>query len=213
MVTVKICGITNAVDLEAAIEAGADSLGFIVGTPSSPRNLSVHSARNLINKVPHGVNSVVVTVLNNADSLKQIFAELEPDYLQIHGEVDQTLSQIGEIKDCAIVAVNGEADNASSTAAELSRIFHFILLDTGSEDGSGGTGRVHDWHISAKIRDMIHPANLILAGGLTPRNVGEAVRMVRPFGVDVSTGVEKKPGLKDPEKMREFVARAKEEET
>ncbi len=213
MVTVKICGITNAEDLDAAIEAGADSLGFIVGAPSSPRNLSVHSARNLIERVPYGVDSVAVTVFRSADSLKQIFAELEPDYLQIHGEVDQTLSQISEIKDCAIVAVDGEAKNASNTATELSRFFHFILLDTGSEGGLGGTGKVHDWHISAKIRDMIHPANLILAGGLTPRNVGEAVRMVRPFGVDVSTGVEKEPGLKDHEKMREFVARAKEEET
>lgn len=213
MVMVKICGITNEDDLEAATDAGTDSLGFVVGVPSSPRNLSIPIARRLIDKVPDGVNSVAVTVFDNVDRLRRVFAELKPDYLQIHGDLSQMLAQLSEIRDRAIVAVDGGAKEASNVATELSRTFQFILLDTASDGGLGGTGKIHDWHSSGRIRSKIHPAHLILAGGLNPRNVGEAVRVVKPFGVDVSTGVEKKPGLKDFEKMREFVARAKEGKT
>lgn len=213
MVVVKICGITNEDDVDAAINAGADSLGFVVGVLSSPRNLSIPMARRLIDKVPDGVNSVAVTVVDNVERLRRVFVELRPDYLQIHGDQGQMLVQLSEIRDHAIVAVDGGAKDASNVATELSRTFQFILLDTASDGGLGGTGKVHDWHLSCRIRSKIHPAHLILAGGLTPRNVGEAVRVVKPFGVDVSTGVEKKPGLKDFEKMLEFVARAKEEKT
>ena len=212
MVMVKICGITNEDDLEAAIDAGTDSLGFVVGVPSSPRDLSIPMARRLIDKVPDGVNSVAVTVVDNVERLRRVFVELKPDYLQIHGDLDQMLVQLNEIRDRTIVAVDGGAKDAYNVAAELSRTFQFILLDTASDGGLGGTGKIHDWHSSGRIRSKIYPAHLILAGGLTPRNVAEAVRVVKPFGVDVSTGVEKTPGLKDFEKMREFVTRAREGE-
>jgi len=113
MVMVKICGITNEDDLEAAVDAGTDSLGFVVGVPSSPRNLSIPIARHLIGNVPGGVNSVAVTVFDNVDRLRQVFAELKPDYLQIHGDLCQMLAQLSEIRDRAIIAVDGGAKDAS----------------------------------------------------------------------------------------------------
>jgi phosphoribosylanthranilate isomerase len=212
MVMVKICGITREEDLEAAVDAGADSLGFVVGVHSSPRNLALPMARRLIAKVPRNMNSVAVTVFDNIDRIKQIYSELKPDYLQLHGDLSQILEMPSEIeRDRVIVAVDGGSANAFDEVSKLSGIFQFILLDTAGDGGIGGTGMVHDWHSSRRIRDKIHPAHLILAGGLTPRNVGEAIRTVRPYGVDVSTGVEKKPGIKDHEKIREFVAKVKEE--
>ena len=211
MVMVKICGITREEDLEAAVDAGADSLGFVVGVHSSPRNLSLPMARRLIAKVPRNVKNVAVTVYENIDRLKQTYSELKPDYLQLHGDLRQILELPHEIeRDRVIVAVDGRATNALDAAAEFSGIFQFVLLDTAGDGGLGGTGMVHDWHSSRRIRNKIHPAHLILAGGLTPRNVGEAIRVVKPYGVDISTGVEKKPGIKDHKKMREFVAKAKE---
>ncbi|MCJ7632022.1 phosphoribosylanthranilate isomerase [Candidatus Bathyarchaeota archaeon] len=211
MVMVKICGITREEDLEAAVDAGADSLGFVVGVHSSPRNLSLPMARRLIAKVPRNVDNVAVTVFENIGRLKQTYSELKPDYLQLHGDLRQILELQYEIeRDRVIVAVDGRATNALDVATEFSGIFQFVLLDTAGDGGLGGTGMVHDWHSSRRIRNKIHPVHLILAGGLTPRNVGEAIRVVEPYGVDVSTGVEKKPGIKDHKKMREFVAKARE---
>ncbi len=213
MVIVKICGITNEDDLSAACDAGADMLGFVVGVPSSPRNLSIAAARHLTDRINGSAKSAVVTLFDEPDKLRQLVAEVESDYLQIHGATCQMLAQLGEMTNHSIIAVNGEQNQAGDIAAELSRTFHFILMDSASEEGLGGTGRAHDWNLSREIRRRIHPAHLILAGGLTPENVDEALRVVRPFGVDVSTGVEKKPGTKDHEKMREFIAKAKAEET
>jgi phosphoribosylanthranilate isomerase len=208
---VKICGITNEDDEDAAINAGADFLGFVVDVPSSPRNIPVLKAKHLVDRLPSRLNSVAVTRFSSIDSLRQLFTELRPNYLQLHGGLGQLLPQLSDITDHMIIAVNGEAQDASETAAAASRSFQFILVDSANNTGLGGTGRIHDWYSSSRIRDQIYPAHLFLAGGLTPQNVAEAVKIVGPFGVDVSTGVERKPGFKDPEMMREFVARAKGE--
>ena len=209
MVAVKICGITNEEDETAAINAGAKLLGFVVDVPSSPRNLPSSIVKRLIGKMPNEVDSVAVTKFSDTESLRQLLADVRADYLQVHGTSGQSLVQLDDIRDHIIIAVNGEAKNASRMAVEASKSFRFVLLDSATELGLGGTGRIHDWHMSRRIRDEIYPSNLILAGGLTPQNVAEAIGIVNPFGVDVSTGVEKKPGFKDAKKMREFIARAR----
>ena len=133
------------------------------------------------------------------------------DYLQLHGNLRHIFESLSEIPRSKIIgAVDGRAPNALDLAVESSSFFQSILLDTAGNGGVGGTGIVHDWHLSKKIRDVINPTPLILAGGLTIGNVTEAIEVVKPYGIDVSTGVERKPGIKDHEKMREFVAKAKE---
>lgn len=213
MVKVKICGITREEDLKAAVDAGADSVGFVVDVPSSPRNLSFSRARDLIANAPKSVSKVAVTVFKDVEKLKQIRTELDTDYLQLHGNLQPSLQSIGEFssKKRIIGAVNAKAADALDLAVEYSGTFNAILLDTGGEGGMGGTGIPHDWRLSAGIRETIHPTPLILAGGLTAENVSEAIRCVKPYGVDVSSGVEKKPGIKDHDKIFKFIAEAKEE--
>lgn len=211
MVKVKICGITNMEDLRAASDAGADLLGFVVGAPSSPRNLTLSKARCLISNVPEGVSSVAVTVFKTVDELVQIYRELNADCLQLHGAFSHTLEPKADTlpRSRIIRAVDGGAPDALERAVEFSDVFQSVLLDTAGSGGVGGTGITLDWYSSRRIRDAIHPAPLILAGGLTPENVGEAIQRVKPYGVDVSSGVERKAGMKDHEKIRDFIAKVR----
>ncbi len=211
MVKVKICGITGEEDLTAAVNAGVDMLGFVVEVPSSPRNLAISKARYLISKVPESVSSVAVTVFKTIDELVHIHEGSRADFLQIHGSYPHILVSNVNLssKSNIIGAVDGRAPDALNLAIEFSDIFQSVLLDTAGKGGVGGTGATHNWSLSRRIRDAIHPTPLILAGGLTPENVGKAIQMVKPYGVDVSSGVEKKPGIKDHKKMLNFVAEAK----
>ena len=209
MVIVKICGITREEDINSAADAGADLLGLVVGVPSSPRNLDFSQVRNLAG-IRKEVNKVAVTVFKNLESLRLIDNQLNVNGLQVHGCL-QSLKSIAELphKKTTIGAINMLAPNASDLAVEYSNVFDFLLVDTSKNNGSGGTGITHDWNLSKRIRDLVYPKPLILAGGLTPENVGEAIRVVQPYGVDVSTGVEESPGIKDREKIFKFVERAK----
>ena len=212
MVKVKICGITREEDLKAAVEVGADSVGFVIGVPSSPRNITLSKAVKLIATVPKRIDSVAVTVFKSVEECVRIKNDLEADFLQVHGDLHRLLeSIIGQsFEKCIVGAINAKMENAYGLAVEYSNYFNSILLDTAEDDGSGGTGIPHNWSLSRKIRDTIYPRPLILAGGLTHENVGKAIRKVKPFGVDVSSGVEEKLGIKDREKMFDFVANAKE---
>ena len=212
MVKVKICGITRVDDLQAAIDAGADSLGFIVDVPSSPRNLPYSKAKSLISQAQKSVTTVAVTMFTDMEKLKQISTETNADYLQLHGLHYVHKSTLdSSLRRRIIAAVDARAEDALELAVAYSDVFTSILIDTARDDGVGGTGIIHNWALSRRIRDAIYPASSILAGGLTPENVSEAIRVVKSYGVDVSTGVERQPGIKDHQKMREFIARAKEE--
>ncbi|MGQ9543379.1 MAG: phosphoribosylanthranilate isomerase [Candidatus Bathyarchaeia archaeon] len=212
MVEVKICGVTCEGDLEGAIQAGADSVGFIVDVPTSPRNLPLKEAETLLDKLPSRILGVAVTTFSNLKRVMEIIQALEPNLIQLYGRVN-----IGDLKILAstvkvVMAVDPRLRGAAQLALKYSNLTHAVLVDTHSETGLGGTGYAHDWAVSREIRDRICPARMYLAGGLTPWNVRSAIRFVRPHGVDVSTGVEARPGVKDRMKMIEFVRRAKEAE-
>lgn len=211
-VRVKICGITREEDLAIAVAAGADAVGFIVGVTSSPRNLTLKEAEKLIKQVPIFVDSVVVTVKNGINLLSKIYGKLRPDALQIHGENLSEASIIREkIHDARLIkAVYMKTSNVIKAAMEASSSFDAVLLDSFVYGKHGGTGIVHDWDLSKRVKQVIHPKPLILAGGLNPENVKDAIRAVQPYAVDVSTGVESRPRIKDSEKVLAFIQNAKE---
>jgi phosphoribosylanthranilate isomerase len=209
---VKICGITREEDLAVAVDAGADAVGFLVGVPASPRNLTLEQAKRLLKQVPIFVDSVVVTVPDSVDSLVKIYERLGPTALQIHGEKPLEASVIrkktGDTR--LIKTFYIKTANASGTIKEYSKDFDAILLDSFDRGQYGGTGRVHDWELSRQIRQIIEPTPLILAGGLNPENVKEAILTVQPYAVDVASGVESQPAIKDPKKVLAFIENAKE---
>jgi len=211
-VKVKICGITREEDLAVTVAAGADAVGFIVGVTSSPRNLTLKKAEKLIKKVPIFVDSVVVTVTNNINSLTKIYEKLKPDALQIHGENLSEASVIREkIHDTPLIkALYMKTGNVIKDAMEASNSFDAILLDSFVPGKYGGTGVVHDLEMSKRVKQTIEPKPLILAGGLKPENVKDAIQIVQPYAVDVSTGVESRLGIKDSQKVFEFIKNAKE---
>ena len=209
---VKICGITRKQDLAYAAAAGADAVGFVVDASASPRNLPLETAVKLFRQVPPFVKSVLVTVPAKVDDLVKNHEKLNPDVIQIHGENvgNDTLIRKKIPNTPLIRSVNANSPDALEIASEASKIFDGVILDSLSKGHYGGTGIIHDWTLSKQIRKAIYPLPLILAGGLTPNNVAEAVRVVQPYAVDVSSGVELQPGIKDNQKMVAFVKSAKD---
>jgi phosphoribosylanthranilate isomerase len=209
-VRVKICGITRKEDLDAAAEAGADAVGFVVGVASSPRNLSLSDAEKLIRQVPPFVKSVLVTVPASLEDLVETCEVLNPDAVQIHGA-----NLFGAFREqlpntLLLGAVKANPRDAVDNAAKAAEMCDAVLLDSFDNGRYGGTGIVHDWELSKKVKQVIHPKPLILAGGLTPENVAEAVRAVEPYAVDVSSGVERQLGIKDHKKIIKFIKNAKD---
>ncbi|MCW4034046.1 MAG: phosphoribosylanthranilate isomerase [Candidatus Bathyarchaeota archaeon] len=211
-VRVKICGITQEQDLKAAVDAGADAVGFLVGVPASPRNLTLEMAKTLIDMVPVFVDSVVVTAPQSVQDLAKICETLKPSAIQIHGKKPFTASEVREkIPDTRLIkTVYVKADILDEENVENLKDFDAILLDSFTKDQYGGTGKVHDWTVSKQIKEAVAPVPVVLAGGLNPENVQEAIHKVEPYAVDVASGVEAKPAVKDHSKVRAFVENAKE---
>lgn len=163
--------------------------------------------------VPNSISSVAVTVLRDLESLKRVL-DLGADYLQLRGEPSLlvNLAKEGFLREGVIGVVNAKLPNALELAVEYSKLFEIVLLDSLRNGCLGGSGETQDWRVSRMIRDAIQPKPLILAGGLTPENVRIAVSTVKPYGVDVSTGVEASPGVKDREKIFRFISEAKKAE-
>jgi phosphoribosylanthranilate isomerase len=210
-VKVKICGITRMEDLEMACRLGADAVGFVVDVSKSPRNLSLEAAEKLMDKVPIFTKSVLVTVLEDPGRVISLYERLKPDVIQVHGGTLEEISALRrDLPEAHLIgAVSVKSESEIQTAMKLISFFDAVLADSYSPNKFGGIGVIHDWSISSRIREALYPKPLILAGGLNPENVKEAVRIVKPYAVDVSTGVESQPGLKDPEKIRAFIEGAK----
>jgi phosphoribosylanthranilate isomerase len=211
-VRVKICGITREDDLAVAVAAGADAVGFLVGVPSSPRNLTLERAERLLRQVPIFVDSVVVTAPQNIKGLVEICEGLKPTAIQIHGKKNFDASEIRErIKDTRLIkTVYVKTSSLNETVIEDLKTFDAVLLDSFTKGQYGGTGRIHDWTLSRQIKEAVAPLPVILAGGLKPENVKEAILTVQPYAVDVASGVELRPAVKDHKKIRAFVENAKE---
>jgi phosphoribosylanthranilate isomerase len=213
-VRVKICGITRKEDLNAAAAAGADAVGFVVGVASSPRNITLEKAEKLIRQVPPFVKSVLVTVPRSIDEF-EVYEKLNSDAIQIHGEKLHAAASVRlKVPNTLLIgAVNAQLANTPDAVSTAAKLFDAVLLDSFAEGRYGGTGIVHDWELSKRVKHVIHPKPLILAGGLNPDNVAEAVRTVEPYAVDVSSGVEQQPGIKSHQKIVEFIKNAKDVRT
>ena len=213
-VKVKICGITRNEDLDAAVAAGADAVGFVVGIASSPRNLSLGEAETLIRQVPLFVKSVLVTVPRSIDDFAT-YKKLNPDVIQIHGDNLHASESIRmKLPNTRLIrSVNAQVANDLEAVAKAAKLFDAVLLDSFAEGQYGGTGVVHDWGLSRRVKQAVQPKPLILAGGLNPENVAEAVRTVEPYAVDVSSGVEQQPRVKSHQKIVEFIKNAKDVKT
>ena len=201
-VRVKICGITSAQDALAAVDAGADALGFMF-YEASPRRVTPEQASEIIRELPPFVARVGVFVNPDADKVRATIAETGIDTLQFHGEeTPEFCRQFG----LRVIKAFRVRDVLS-----LKRLADFRneawLLDSFVEGKHGGTGAIFNWDLAAQA--VKQGGRVILAGGLTPENVAEAVRQVRPYALDVSSGVELAPGRKDVTKVRAFIAAAK----
>jgi phosphoribosylanthranilate isomerase len=239
MTWVKICGMTNLEDALVAVEAGADAVGFVF-YEKSPRCVSVEAVREIVEKLPGSVEKVGVFVGDSATDWAQVvlstgltavqhYLPLEPD-VQTHAAkaVDRgVFSKTPKFFVALPIALFLEAE---TPVDELARDFEHLredfpgrapfpegvldtfFLDSGGLQMPGGTGKTFDWGTAAAIAEGMRRAGVkpVVAGGLTPANVGEAMEILKPWGVDVVSGVEERPGKKDPEKVRAFVRAVRE---
>jgi phosphoribosylanthranilate isomerase len=203
MVRVKICGLTRTQDVIDAVKAGADALGFVF-TDRSKRVIGSAEAEKLVREVPAFVSRVGLFMDQEAATIRAVLERVPLSLLQFHGrEAPGFCRQFGLPYVKALSLGDGRVLNrAEQDYADAAG----LLLDSHAPGGPGGTGEVFDW---SEIPDIRLP--LILAGGLTPENVGQAVRRVKPWAVDVSSGVEEAPGLKSAAKMQAFINEAKRE--
>ncbi|MDG6902379.1 MAG: phosphoribosylanthranilate isomerase [Nitrososphaerota archaeon] len=202
----KICGLTREEDVAVAADVGADAVGFICGFPESPRNLSADRARDLIRRVPPFMDSVLVTRVGFAAKDPGVVSRARPSALQLYGPKAQAvgLSRRLGVKLILPRLVDGDTVDLGHDG------FDALLSDTKRKGMFGGTGEVSDWRVCRRLRDAISPKPFILSGGLSWENVKDAILQVRPYAVDVSSGVESSSGKKDPAKVRAFVKAAKE---
>jgi len=207
---VKICGLSTPETLDVALDAGADMVGFVF-FPPSPRHLALETARDLGKHVRHRAVKVALAVDADDAALANIVEVLQPDILQLHGR--ETVARLCDIKQkfglqvMKVLAVETPADLASlpGYAAVADRILFDAVAPRGATR-PGGLGAVFDWHVLENL-DLKLP--FMVSGGLDAGNVAEAVRVTRAGGVDVSSGVERAPGIKDPELIRAFIRAAR----
>jgi phosphoribosylanthranilate isomerase len=197
---VKICGMTRLSDALHAVEHGANALGFVFW-PQSPRYISPDRAATIIAALPAGVSTVGVFVNESVDGIKGVASETGISIIQLHGDEPPTYADALDWP--VLPATTVEEIEQASAAWPKGTIF---LVDAVDPVRRGGTGRTVDWQQAASAA---RARRIVLAGGLTPDNVADAVVMVRPFGVDVSSGVENAPGVKNEDKVARFLASAR----
>jgi len=201
-VKVKICGITNLDDAMAAVDFGADALGFVF-FKESPRYVPDSLAASIIKELPSFLTIVGVFVNERSEHIENIVAMTGIDVVQLHGEEppERCIFTRRVIK-----AVRLETLESLAPLISYRGIVSTFLLDTFTPSLFGGTGKIFNWDIAVEAKQF---GKIVLAGGLTSDNITEAVRRVRPYGVDVSSGVESAKGRKDHKKMQLFIERAK----
>ncbi|MDS0278081.1 phosphoribosylanthranilate isomerase [Halomicroarcula sp. S1AR25-4] len=204
MTRVKICGVTTPEDRDAVVAAGADAVGVIHGVPvDTPREVDEDTAADLVEGVPPLVTSVLVTMPRTVQEAVVRVDAVDPDAVQVHdGLTPPELGALSRrVTQQIIAVVDAEADDLADYAAHADA----LLVDSVDDEGAGGTGETHDWE---RTRELVETVDVpvILAGGLTPANVAEAVETVQPFAVDTASGVESSGGVKDHDAVERFVA-------
>jgi phosphoribosylanthranilate isomerase len=197
-VWIKICGITNEEDGLAAARLGADALGFVFAP--SPRRISPEKARQIIKALPPLVQKVGVFVDEDLGEVSSVAEMCGLDILQFHG--NESASYCDSCNQRVIKAMRLRNRQDLRSLAEYDGVVHALLLDTYLPDKLGGTGRTFNWEWASEAGKY---GRIILAGGLNPGNVAAAISIVKPYGVDASSSLEKSPGVKDHEKMAQFI--------
>jgi phosphoribosylanthranilate isomerase len=234
MTWVKICGITNLEDAKVAVDAGADALGFVF-YEKSPRNISMHAAREIVTRVPERLEKVGVFVHGNGfeplDIARQVGLTAIQNTLGFESSETETRMMVAmagfALPPKVFLAFPAErffagAGKIGDLASRFSHLrrdvvsrcpgyegcFDTFFLDASTPERPGGTGKTFDWEKAKPIAEAMDEAGLklVVAGGLTPENVAEAMRILKPWGVDVSSGVEASPGKKDPQKVHTFIS-------
>lgn len=202
MTVIKFCGMTRAEDVATAIDAGADAVGFVLW-PGSPRHVDVERAKVLISGLSSDITPVGVFVQPSREEITRAVEHAGIRVAQVHGVADAALADGVGCDVWFAASLEGE-DIIPRVAEEFT-----VLLDTHDPKRFGGTGRTINWARAARVAAR---RPVMLAGGLTAANVAQAVREVRPYGVDVASGIEERPGVKDAHAMRAFVAAVREAE-
>lgn len=199
---VKICCMTNAEDARVAVDAGADAIGLIF-VPETPRFVEFELAKAIAATVPAHVKRVGVFVDETVEAMNRLAREVPLDLVQLQFDMPAESARRIEVPFIKVTRVRGAID------VDRLKTYNAVayLLDTYVEGVPGGTGKTFDWDLAGPVVEAGLP--VLLSGGLTPDNVAEAVRRVRPYGVDVSSGVEARPGVKDHDKVRAFIANAR----
>jgi phosphoribosylanthranilate isomerase len=215
MIRIKICGITNLDDARAAAAAGADAIGLNFFSQSR-RFVEPASARQIVVGLPANVTKVGVFVNHSASQIARFTEDVGLDAAQLHGdEIPQLVRDLpAHIKVIRAHRCGAEGlaplERFIAECRLLARLPDAVLIDADAGANFGGTGRVADWTAICNQRNALAGMPMILAGGLTPDNVGEAIAAVHPEGVDVASGVESSPGKKDIAKVRDFIAAARD---
>ena len=210
---------TNLEDALGAVEAGADAVGFVFHE-KSPRCVTVEAAREIVKKLPKPVEKVGVFVNDDSNYIRDVVLNAGLTAVQLHGKrsMDSVWQDSRPATECVgvsklipMIPGNALKDGGILISERVQRGTFAVLIDSQVNGASGGTGMIFDWEAA---RDMVRSLGflmpVIVAGGLTPLSVGEAIKVFQPFGVDVASGVESRPGKKDPEKVRAFVRAVRE---
>ncbi|MBB86665.1 MAG: phosphoribosylanthranilate isomerase [Xanthomonadales bacterium] len=193
---IKICGLTRAEDVDQAVQFGADAVGLVFAA-ASPRQVNLQQPATLRERIPGLCSCVVLVIDQPAEQVKQIVQVVRPDMLQFHGaETAEECRQFG------LPYIKALGLGGSTPVDPAGHPDALVLADSHAPGAAGGTGQTFDWN---RVAGWARQRPLMLAGGLQPDNVEQAIRAVRPWAVDVSTGVEDGPGLKSAERMQAFM--------
>jgi phosphoribosylanthranilate isomerase len=224
MTWIKICGTTNLEDALLAVDAGADAVGFVF-YEKSPRNIDVETAREILQKLPSNVEKVGVFAGESVGRADEVGTRIGLDALQVYPLSCAQRDGLNENPGVASskarkvyfafpIAKFVSDEHAITVDVKCPEgMFTALLLDSGGHQQPGGTGATFDWNKAVPvIASLSRTNNVVIAGGLTPQNVGEAIDILQPWGVDVASGVEARPGKKDPDKVRAFVKAVREKD-
>jgi phosphoribosylanthranilate isomerase len=201
---VKFCGLSTPEALAEVPSGGA--AGFVIGVPDSPRNVTPDRARDLIGHLPSEVEAWAVVVRPSAELIRELFDEVGVDRAQVYGAIPEGLEYlvVHHLVPSVPIPVPGAGGEPPKVPA--AEDFPRVHLDAAGQASPGGSGVRPDWAVCADIVDRNPGRKFVLGGGLDPTNVGEALAIVRPWGVDVSSGIEASPGVKDLARMRQFTS-------